>query len=340
MPSRFIVNGIAVNSCFTTTNDYDLLKSQIASNTVAIKDNSIYVDRVTGRKFKIVVSNGEIHLMPLSLNKILFIGNSYTEHGNSENVWWGSGRGMAASVDETQYTSIIGSATGAEIIKGNYVHFELAYSPNYDFEGNISINDSDFDLIVVQLFENAKFTDSMQESWESLYDFLHRKCPQASIVQLVGWYEENKFNAVSRAAAKKGVTLVNCTDDVSKGRYSLGDYVTGSDGNYHSIKNDGVAYHPSDVGFYGIAKKLLALYDVDLNYLYSIDIHQGHDASISTPYESWVKGGVVNVRVTSGIVNNISVNDSNGNQITVTKRDTSHFTFIMPDSDVIVSVIE
>ena len=187
--------------------------------------------------------------------KFLAIGNSYTSHGTADDVWWASGIGMAASVDSTQYTQQIANAAKAEITKGNYVNFEINYSPEYDFEKNIPIDSNDYDLVIVQLFENAAYKDSMTESWESLYDYIKSKCSNAVIVQLVGWYEESKYKAISKAANNKGVTILDCSDVTGIGKNELNDYTTGDDGNYHKIVNSGVAAHPSDIGFYHIAKK-------------------------------------------------------------------------------------
>lgn len=336
--NKFIINGYSVDSVFATKLELENVAEQVYRNSNAIAKKDIYIDEATGLKYRLSVRNGQIVLTSMNLSKLLFIGNSYTEHSNSPDVWWGNGRGMAASVDATQYTQLIAIKTGATFSKGNYAHFEVNYSPNYDFENYIPINANDYDLVVVQLFENASYSSTMQASWEALYDYIRSKCPNAFIIQIVGWYEQNKYNAVSNAAQNKGVVLLNCSDVTALGQYALGDYVSGSDNSYHAILNSGVVNHPSDIGFYGIANKILSVYDIELDTIHSISINQGSGVTVSTPYEKWIAGGIVNIRIVSGTVTNITVLDASNNTIAVTQRDATHYTFIMPDSNVVISV--
>ena len=325
-----------VYSIFATNDDLNVLDEKVSHVSEAVTTSKVSIDSATGDRYLLGVTNGNLVLRSLQLNNILVFGNSITEHGSSENVWWGNGRGMAASVDDTQYTSIISAKTGAVVNKGNYAGFETSYSPSYDFASNMPIsNGNSYNLVIVQLFENAVYNDTMQASWEALYDYIRTQCPNAQIIQVIGWYEQQKANAVQAAAAAKGVTILNCNTEIYWGQYTLGDYVTGYDGSYHAIENGGVANHPSDIGMFGIAKKVLSLYMIDVDdATKNITIDGISGGTIEVPYYKWVVGGVVNVRVTSGTINSIVVNNGSVN---VTKRDNTHFTFIMPNEDVVIT---
>ena len=333
---NFRVYVTEVDSIFATDYDLNVLDEKVSYVSEAVAASKVFIDSATGDRYLLVVTNGNLVLRSLQLNKILVLGNSMTEHGDSPGIWWGNGRGMAASVDATQYTSIISAKTGAVVDKGNYAGFETSYSPNYDFASNMPIsNGNSYNLVIVQLFENAAYNDTMQASWEALYDYIRTQCPNAQIVQVIGWYEQQKANAVQAAAVAKGVTILNCNTEISLGEYTLGDYVTGYDGSYHAIENSGVSSHPSDIGMFGIAKRVLDLYMIDADdVMKNITIGGISGGTIEVPYSKWVVGGVVNVRVTSGTINSVAVNNGSVN---VTKQDSTHFTFVMPNEDVVIT---
>lgn len=334
----FKVNTVEFSSIFATEDELKEIEEKVQSNATAIQASNIYIDEITGSRYRLSVKNGQISLNSLSVNKIWFIGNSFTQHGSAADLWWGNGRGMAASVDATQYTQLIADITGATIKKGNYASFETSYSPDFDFAGTFNIDDGgSYDLVVVQLNENAAYSETMQSSWEALYDYIRSVCPNANIIQIIGWYNADKYSAISNAAINKGVTLIDCSYYTGLGQYALGDYVTGSDGVYHAISNSGVTAHPSDIGLYYIAKMILQSYYLDINKIHTLTIADDSDVEITLPYNQWIEGGVVNVRVNSE-VNNVtySFNSASHN---ATKRDDTHYTFVMPGYDVIISAM-
>lgn len=307
-----------------------------------IELNKVLVDEETGDRYKLVVNNGQLTLHDVGIHKILVIGNSFTTHENLANTWYGDGRGMAASVDATQYTEFIKDATGAELDILRGVPFETGYSPSYDFETNLPIN-KDYDCIIVQLQENATYGSAMQESWGALYDYIASKVPNAKIIQIIGSYSETKYNAIRIAADQRSIPVLDCTDQKNTGQYVLGCYVTGADGDYYEITNSGVSSgHPSDVGMYYIAEKILKelLYSIK-DRLRNVTLNQSEGGTIYAPYSKWPIGGVVNIWCDSNI-DAINVATVNGGSVTATKRTNSRgtfYTFIMPESDVIVTPI-
>lgn len=354
VPSVYVVTGnLIMENDFADKRSIDELQSQVDTNAINIAKAHIVTDSATGEKYEIKVTNGVLHASLVTYQKVLFIGNSFTLHNTINDRWWGDGRGMAASVDAAQYTEQIMVGLGGnptyERVGGYY--FETGYSADYNFDylGNykpyIQVGckvlgelSNDFDLIIVQLGENASYSATMQASWEALFAYLKNKFTQARIVQLIGWYNAEKYNAISAACSAKGVDIVNCSTDTNTGKYSAGDYVTGNDGTYHAAQSI-IINHPSDVGFNKIAHSLLNAVGVATTYvdglLHDVTINQASGGTISVPYTKWVAGGILTIRV-NGTLSALSVT-ANGTPITPVQRDSTHWTIVMPSSDIIIT---
>ena len=118
------------------------------------------------------------------------------------------------------------------------------------------------DYISIQLGDNANqdvefFTGT---SLAMLLEYCHTKCPNALIVVMGAWYVSNAMIAgMAATTSAYGDIFVNFQGvRTAETQSAVGAIVTYPDRTTHEVTNAGVASHPNDAGFEGIANLVIA----------------------------------------------------------------------------------
>ena len=204
--------------------------------------------------------------------RCIIIGNSLTIHGITD-FWWGCW-GMAASKEENDFVHRLQSKVrehnpyfvchGINITEWERsldiksINLEKLDHIMYNFQESVSIKD--YDLIIIRLGENIKYTDinDCEEWFTSLVEGIHSINNTASVfITGVFWTDPVKDAAIKNVAQKYNLKYINidkiCT---SENMESLGNPVWGNDGEIHYIDYEAVAMHPNDSGMEAIAEAI------------------------------------------------------------------------------------
>lgn len=196
--------------------------------------------------------------------KYVAIGNSVTIH--EVNELWPGNWGMAATAPENDYVHILSNLI--EKNTGYSVETTVlsckAWELSVERENMLSQYDSipeDADLITIQTGENVTLDmENLQEDYETFFDFIRSKAPDAQILVLgeVLWPNPVIEQAKQNACTEYNMKFINMNeflsgyDDMYKS--SLGEIIVGESGSTYTITNDAVAAHPNDAGMEKIAE--------------------------------------------------------------------------------------
>lgn len=196
------------------------------------------------------------------INKIIFLGNSITNHGPAPEIGWTGSWGMAASAADKDYAHLVvqglcgKNATPPEAKFINIATFERNYE-TYDAADQLK-QAIEFapEMIVVAIGENvsALTTEQAQASFKSgllklLAAFKEESSP-AIIIRSSFWADAVKDNILKEVAKEVGGTYV----DISTLGKDESNYVRSE----RDYQHEGVAAHPGDKGMKAIAEAILA----------------------------------------------------------------------------------
>ena len=301
-----------------------------------------------------ILNNGVITTIP-AYNNILVVGNSFTVHDYVEDLWW-STHSMAASTADVTWVKYLEEVSGAQVDILRGWDFEWNYPwDGYPFETGLPISRSDYDVVIVQIQENAMQVPdfNFKDGWVRLYTYLKGKCPNSIYMQCIGWDVEARTADISEAAAEFNIPIVDNRVETMTGNFRVGDYVYSNvDKIYYPINNGSVANHPSDVGFLLTANNVLRQLNLPTveNRMHAINIVEAEGGQLSVPYNSWPEKGIVSVRVepeSGHTLASVSVVTASGKTVETTKRtndlfeekEHDYYTFLMPDEDITVTPV-
>lgn len=329
---------------FAKQEDLNVLEERVVEAEKNSVKSNILTDRVTGEKYKIAVTNGSISVIPLKATNILIVGNSFSKLTKSE--IWQVTRGCAATVDSCQYVVMLSTLLGAtyKLAEGGAT-FERASTTQdiEDISSYITFDKGTYDLVIIQLGENATGINSsnqyFQKNIEKLYDYLITENPNANFIHIIGWSAKDRDNFILSAAEKKAVTVINCNNETYTGNSRANDYLLDENGDYVPF-NNGVVTHPSDVGMALITNKIALNVGSDKEIpLYNLNINNTEGGLLTTAYNKWVAGGVVSVKCepSEGYnIETISV-DKSGIPIETVRKENNgsvYYCFLMPEEPV------
>ena len=192
--------------------------------------------------------------------RVAFIGNSITLHGPSAKIGWTSRWGMAASAAEKDYVHIvtrgIEEKTGrkADVRVKNLASFERNYRKWDVAKGMKELVDFSPEYLVFALGENVPnlASDADVEAYREAFGnlvgaFFHGGRRPKTVVRGVFWPNAAKDAAMSRVAAKYGLTFVKADVAEEPGMRAIGLF-----------SHRGVANHPGDAGMRRIADLILS----------------------------------------------------------------------------------
>ena len=232
---------------------------------------------------------GAVCYRPIEVNAVgsdgsysyLAIGNSITKHPITP-FWWGNW-GMAATNYDKDFVHVITSYIEQNVGKVSmdtlyYTSWENASSGDHrastlsQLDGYLS---TDLDLVTIQLGENVMDTTYMQSDFETLISYVKTKAPNAKIIVIGQFWQNDVIDAAKRAACStQGVPFVDLSPIWGmEYRIGMDAVVWGADGLTHTITDMAVAMHPNDaaMAYIGNAVNSLLSFDVyapvfDANY--------------------------------------------------------------------------
>ena len=196
----------------------------------------------------------------LPCGRVLFLGNSITQHGPAPAIGWEGDWGMAASTRENDYVHLlataIAKASGAkpEIRFRNIADFERGHA-TFDFAKELQ-GDREFgaNLVIIAIGENVAelATDEARATYAAAFAKLLAELKQprgpAIFVRSSFWPHALKDEIMRKAANDAGETFV----DIAK--LSADKSLAASA--ERKIEHAGVAAHPGDKGMQAIAAAL------------------------------------------------------------------------------------
>ena len=329
------------------------LQGELADARRQIARSQDYTDVNSGQSYRMALIDGQLVTIP-AYNNILVLGNSFSTHDYVEDLWW-SDHSMAASTADVTWLKYLEqvSATQVDVVRG--WHFEWYYqNENFNFEVEIPVG-KHYDVVIVQIQENAWPNPlyDYEAAWGRLYTYLKSKCPDAVFMQCIGWYQEQRYDGIVRAAEQFGIPVVDNRQAIEQGMFRTGDYVYGSvDHEYHAIDNESVALHPSDVGFLFMANNVLRQLGLPTveKRMHALNVAESEGGQLSLAYHQWPEKGLVSIRVEPDEGHNLAsltVQTASGATVEAVRRSNNcyqeeehvYYTFIMPSEDVTITPV-
>lgn len=240
----------------------------------AKKTKDVVLTNGKGDKYDLQVDdNGTFILVPHIPNKVLFMGNSLVFGMNNTDD-----RNNAFGMASTDYTkdyvynveqAILeknSKATFTRLYSSPFEHSETIESANSFINDNITMFESDLDLVVVQMSENvnndAKRT-VFNTSFPKLIQTIRANSPKAKVLCVGGWFAESTVaEKMFETCNKYGCTYLSI-HDLFKSE-NLG--VTGATVTYRNGETGTILEawhtHPGDAGHKAIADKIVATLDM------------------------------------------------------------------------------
>ena len=343
---RIVVTGVSYNGIFSNNVNFSEVQASVSSNTDLVnkKQNIKLVDSENGKKYKLKVKNGQLTLKSLDYDKILCLGNSFT-------IGW-YGRSLASTTDKTPYYEHIKNVSGASVVDhAGWVTLERSLLDT-DFQ-NIPNKSNSYDAILVQLGENIVSTDTstIYQTFVKAFQAIKSNWKDADVFFVFGRVIGNKpypiCKAIMQAALDEEVEYTDCSS-VSLQEHSLrGDFAYDDKNNLVEIWDAAYSSHPSDIGCYRIAEKVLELMGFSSTIpsrMFNIDKIQSEGGTISTASNRWISDGLVTVQCIPDedySIKNVIVTKESGESIKTTEKENSLgfkcYVFLMPDANVTIS---
>lgn len=330
------------------------IKNDVTALTETINLSSIFVDLSTGKRYKIVVNNGSIQLKNVDYSKILFIGSSHVNHGISSDVGWYRNGAMAPSIGAHSLPNLVleGLKSRNQECTLNImssIDWERNYNTTFDFDASwkSTLQSENPDVIFMHISGNSTWTEEFEAACELMIENVKKTCPLADIFIAASWPGGQKATDMRTACNNKGAAYVDLSSyKVSSSMWKAGDwYYAEDDSQYHGIYQ-AVVSHPNDIGCLLQANAFLRSCGYDeIQGTHTITIDASDGISVSTPNTTWLKDGIVTIRIKSGNVTQFTVNKASGGTVEATLRTNelnenynTYYTFTMPDEDVIISI--
>ncbi len=196
----------------------------------------------------------------LSVNRILFLGNSITLHGPAANIGWTGNWGMAASSEEKDFvhllTEQVAQAAGGKpkIMVRNIADFERGLA-SFDIQERLK-EELAFhpDVVVLAIGENCATPDNdeakraFSTALDNLLDAIERNGKPKVFVRSQFWAESTKDGLLKAATLKHQHIWVDLNGSIDESCYARSE---------RKIDHAGVAGHPGDKGMQVIADTIM-----------------------------------------------------------------------------------
>lgn len=351
---------ISVESFFAMQSEVEELQSTITS----LQESSFIYDE-SGNPYKLKIVNGSLVPVSQLFRKVVILGNSLTWHNYADTLgWYGRDRSMASTTDDVSWPKLFErilqkkqpTATVTGVLMSAW---ESAGDGNRDItRSSLSSTkakldaalSSDTDLIIYRCGENGIVNDSSVYAEEilDLIDYCLATAPSATVVMCsLFWPNANKDAAIKSAATERRYQYVVAGRAFSSHVEIVGDFMVDSDDGYEKLIGRGHS-HTNDVGFYNWTNYLASQlgYSSDmLDELHGISITSSLEHGYKIKEKHAPYKALVTVLVYEETAPTISVTDGSGTSVATTTHQltdvgsyTYAITFLMPDSDVTVTL--
>ena len=243
---------------------------QVSGAVDAIKaDKGLYLTNTQGEKVQLVLNDdGTVGTKSLSLNKVLFLGNSLLL-GLDTNNESGGPFGMCASDSRHDYAYYVEQAILAKNSKATFtkLHDAPFEQAETDEAAQSYINDNNDkfknqNLVLIQIGDNVG-TDirikTFKNNLKSLVERVKADSPTARILLIGVWYGNNGLSDfIKQVAQDTGCEFVPIYGlNTWENRAKVGDTITFNNGSTMAVPTK-YASHPGDKGHKAIADAILA----------------------------------------------------------------------------------
>jgi hypothetical protein len=204
---------------------------------------------------------------PQTIKKVLILGNSIVAHDPSPAIGWNASWGMAASVADSDFVSVLTShihlkQKDAEVRRQNISVFENYYT-DYDLTQLKPFRDIQPDMLIIKIAENVKDSTAIANDfighYRKLIDYLDPDNKAIKVLVDGFWTNHHVNGIVKQLAEERGYDFVPISGlSADKTNMALGKF-----------EHVGVASHPSDKGMRLIAG---AIWNTIFKY-FKIDAH-------------------------------------------------------------------
>ncbi len=205
-------------------------------------------------------SGVDLKIGSLSVNRILFLGNSITLHAPAANIGWTGNWGMAASSEDKDFvhllTEQIAKAAGGKpkIMVRNIADFERGFE-TFDIQERLK-EELAFrpELVILAIGENCATPDSdeaknaFSNAMTNLFKTIEKNGNPKVFVRSQFWAEPIKDGLLKAATLKHEHVWVDLKDLIDESCYARSE---------RKIEHAGVAGHPGDKGMQVIADAIM-----------------------------------------------------------------------------------
>ena len=194
----------------------------------------------------------------VKVDRVLFLGNSITRHGQAPKIGWNSDWGMAASALEKDYVHLVAAGLAElagkkpEVMVANIADFERNLA-TYDVDARLKA-EIDFKptLVIVAIGENVPALGSEEAKAQfrtGLKKLLGSVKGSTLLVRSSFWADQSKDDLLKEACLAAGGTFV----DIGALGKDESNYARAE----RKFEHAGVAAHPGDKGMKAIAGAIL-----------------------------------------------------------------------------------
>lgn len=261
-------------------NEFELISFILKEEAVVRSNEHTSFSNITvenGEKKAIVRQlDGTSITVPVIPKKVLFMGNSL--------LLGMTYYGMCATDPSNDYyyhvtTEILKHNPNCEFIKLHGVQIECNESVDAFYDnvyktpnrvtGRPTVEDltSDIDLAIIQIGDNVNTPQKVEifkQICEPFIRILKERCPKARIIWVFGWYNKsNTYSTLVSAFDKWQIESVDISAlmPLKENQATKGQLYLKADGS-SEVAPDGWLSHPSNVGMYRIAQKILKVIDM------------------------------------------------------------------------------
>ena len=231
-------------------------------------DKGLYLTNAQGQKFQLVLSaDGTVSAKSLSLNKVLFLGNSLLL-GLDTNNESGGPFGMCASDSKHDYAHYVEEGiqaknSNATFVKLHDAPFEQAATDeaaqNYIIDNNDKFKNQD--LVIIQIGDNVNQNNlaRFKQYLPKLVQQIKSDSPNVKIMLVGVWFDHDGLaDYLKQLAQDQGCLYVAISALYnSENRASVGDTITFNNGSTMTVPAK-YASHPGDKGHKAIADAILS----------------------------------------------------------------------------------
>ena len=344
-----------IDSIFALKSQIKELETLIEKQTEIINAQRYFYD-TKGNAYKPYIVDGELKVKSLTYKKVLALGNSLTSHHYAPTLgYYGDPTWAMSSTNkvETTWTNFLQTILRQKESEATVTPLNISSGEtNYmacDFNSIFSSHKLiDYDLIVIRAGENGTAGDDYGQGVDRLVKYLQTNFPKADIIITdMFWHNSVKEAGFKEIADKYNYPYIPFGNIADK--CLLGQQLMGVDNSFHTIINNGVAEHCSDVCFFDFANIVAsALGYKQIEGKHSVVMNTTKEYELNNIYQ--IHKGYVTILTFEKTQPSITVQKSNGESVSnqifnlaetewinePSKKPTYAVVFQMPDEDVTV----